>query len=303
MSMVDLVLRAHGARPDAIVTIVGPTASGKTDLAVSVAERLGGEIISVDSVQIYRGFDVGSGKPTPEETARAAHHLVDVLGPDEHIDAARFAALARSAIDDVIQRGKVPVVCGGAFLWTKALFFGLAGAPPASAAARARHQAILAEGGPQALHDLLRAVDEASAARLHPNDVIRTSRALEVFEESGRPMSVWQTEHAFEGAWREPLYLGVRRTPEELTPRIQQRARGWLSGGWVEEVQRLLAEGHHGARAMSSVGYREVRAFLDGGLRREDLETKIVQSTRIFARRQRTWLNRVDVAWLAPSDA
>ncbi len=294
----DAILRAHDERPDAVLAIVGPTASGKTELAIRAAERLGGELVSADSVQVYRGFDVGSGKPSAAERARAAHHLVDVLDPLDPIDASRYAALAREAAEGILARGKVPIVCGGTFLWTKALFFGLAGAPPADETIRARHREIVSAHGAGALHAELARVDPRMAARLHPNDAVRTGRALEVHELSGRLMSAWQDEHAFALAWRAPAFFAVRHPPDTLTERIQVRARAWLDAGWIEEVEGLLARGQGAARAMESVGYREVRAFLAGALPREELLGRIVQSTRIFARRQRTWLNRVDVTWL-----
>jgi tRNA dimethylallyltransferase len=294
----DAILRARDARPDAVIAIVGPTASGKTELAVRAAERLRGEIVSADSVQVYRGFDAGSGKPTREERARAPHHVVDVVDPMDPFDAARYASLAREAAADIEGRGRIPIVCGGTFLWTKALFHGLSGAPPADARIRARHRERVATEGPAALHADLARVDPRSAARLHPNDVVRTGRALEVHELSGRPLSAWQDEHAFGPAWREPAFFAVRRAPDAMDARIAARVHAWLGAGWIDEVSALVARGHGGARAMESVGYREVKDFLAGTLAREDLAPRIVQSTRIFARRQRTWLNRVDVTWL-----
>jgi tRNA dimethylallyltransferase len=169
------IARAH---PGELLAIVGPTASGKTALAVALAEQLDGEIVSADSVQVYRGFDVGSGKPTPDELRRAPHHLVSALDPMAPIDASSWAELASKAIDDVRARGKVPIVCGGTFLWVKALIFGLAEAPSASPEVRARHRATAEAEGRPALHHRLATVDPESAARLHPNDLVRVSRAL-----------------------------------------------------------------------------------------------------------------------------
>ncbi len=297
-TQVDRALRIAEDDPDAVLAVVGPTASGKTDLAVRVAERLGGEIISADSVQIYRGFDVGSGKPTAAERARAPHHLIDLLDPLDHVDAARFAAFAHAAIRDVRARGKRPIVCGGTFLWVKALVFGLAEAPPASDAIRARHRTIADAQGRPALHMLLAAVDPVIAARLHPNDFVRVSRALEVHELTGEPMSSWQARHGFARPQLRATLVGLAVEPEELTRRISARVHGWLQGGWVEEVRGLVAAGYGDSRAMGSVGYREVRSHLASGTPPEELETLIVRSTRIFARRQRTWLHHAAVAWL-----
>jgi tRNA dimethylallyltransferase len=287
-----------GPSPTRILAVVGPTASGKTELAVRVAERLGGEIVSVDSVQIYREFDIGSGKPSVEEIARAPHHLVGAIAPLEAIDAARFAALARAAIADVHARGKRVVLCGGTFLWTKALLYGLAEAPAADAAIRSRHHAIVQAKGRPALHEELQRLDPESAARLHPNDVVRVSRALEVHELTGTKLSTWQRDHAFKDARYDAALAAIRVAPDELTRRIEARVAGMLAAGWRDEVRRLLDEGYGGARAMSSVGYREVRAAVQGTLPDADLPAAIVRATRIFARRQRTWLGREPITWL-----
>ncbi len=286
------------AREPRLVCVVGPTASGKTDLAMAVAERVDGEIVSADSVQIYRGFDIGSGKVTAEERARVPHHLVDTHDPMDAIDAATFAELAEAAIVDIRARGKTPIVCGGTFFWVRALVHGLAPAPPADEAIRSRHRGLVASDGREALHAELAKVDPTSAKRLHPNDVVRVSRALEVFELSGKPMSAWQSEHGFRGKRHEAVLVGLDVAPEDLTARITKRVEGWLAGGWIEEVESLLAKGYAEARAMSSVGYAEVQQHLGGELPREALRDAIVQSTRVFVRRQRTWLRSADVKWL-----
>ena len=297
-SVVEAALRVADESPDHLLAVVGPTASGKTTLAVALAERLGGEIVSADSVQIYRGFDVGSGKPTPDELARAPHHLVGVLDPLDPVDAASWARLAEAAIAGVRSRGLVPIVCGGTFLWVKALLFGLAEAPAASATTRERHRAIAESAGRAALHERLREVDADTAARLHPNDFVRVSRALEVHELSGKPMSAWQREHGFARPRHRARLMAIASDPAVLTARITARARAWLAAGWTSEVEGLLARGFGDARAMASVGYAQVRAALAGEIEPDELETAVVRATRVFARRQRTWLNHVDVAWL-----
>lgn len=293
----------HGVRlieesPQRLLAVVGPTASGKTDLAVAIAERVGGEIVSADSVQIYRGFDIGSGKPSAEEKARAPHHLVDTHAPAAAVDAAEFARLADAAIADIRRRGRVPILCGGTFFWVRALVLGLAPAPPADAEIRARHHAIVAEQGRTALHAALAAVDPESADRLHPNDAIRVSRALEVFELSGRKMSDWQAEHGFRVKRIDAALIGIRLSPEALTERIAARVDAWLARGWIDEVRSLIEQGHGESRAAASVGYAEVRDHVRGTLPRTELRDAIVRGTRVFARRQRTWLNHADVTWL-----
>ena len=297
-SVVERALDVARGSPGELLAIVGPTATGKTALAVALAEALGGEIISADSVQIYRGFDVGSGKPTALELARARHHLVGVIDPLDHVDAAGWAQLAERAIADVRARGRVPIVCGGTFLWTKALLFGLAEAPAANAEARERHRVIAERDGRPALHARLREVDAEAAERLHPNDLVRVSRALEVHELSGKPMSAWQREHAFARPRHRARLLAIACDPATLTDRITARVRGWLAAGWTDEVKALIAAGYDGARAMTSVGYAQVRAAVAGEIPPADLELAIVRATRVFARRQRTWLNHADVTWL-----
>ncbi len=296
---VDAVARALDGDREILACIVGQTASGKTELATRVAERVGGEIVTADSVQIYQEFDVGSGKPTAEERARAPHHLVSTLDPMSPCDASRFVRLADAVIADVRDRGRVPIVCGGTFLWVKALVQGLAPAPPASEEVRERHRLLVEREGRAALHAALARVDPESAARLHPNDVVRVSRALEVFETSGTKLSELHASHAFGEARHSAKIFAIRREPEELRARIERRVDAFLAAGWVDEVRALVASGRANARAMGSVGYKEVAAFVRGELPDGELRTEIVRATRTFARRQRTWLGREPVDWLA----
>ena len=292
---------AHAARANdegRVIAIVGPTASGKTELALALADALGGEIVNADSVQIYERFDIGSGKPTTEELARVPHHLIGVLAPLAAIDAARFAEVALQTVDAVRARGRVPIVCGGTFLWQKALFFGLAEAPAPSPEIRARHRELADAEGRSALHRRLAAVDPSSAHRLHPNDFVRVSRALEIFEQTGERQSDAHKRHAFKASRLTPAFMAITVTPEELTARVERRVISFLSRGLVEEVRSLLADGFGDARAMGAVGYKETRAHLAGDLPERDLPAAIVRATRIYARRQRTWLNHVDVTYV-----
>ena len=272
-------------------------ASGKSDLALRWAEARGGEIIGADSVQVYRHFDVGSGKPSPPDRERVRHHLVDVADPLEPLDAASYAAQASEAVSDVRRRGKFPIVCGGTFLWVRALLYGLSSVPPADPAIRGRHANLAQEEGRPALHARLQAVDPDAAARLEANDFVRVSRALEVFELTGRPLSLLQSEHGF----REPRFkarlVGIGWTAEELVTRIAQRTERMLAAGLMEEVTELMRRGYRDARAMSSVGYRQVRDC-EGRLGREELAPAINRATKVFARRQRTWLREEPVLWL-----
>jgi tRNA dimethylallyltransferase len=284
-----------------IAVVVGPTASGKSELALALAESRGGEIISCDSVQVYRHFDIGSSKPSPSERARVAHHLIDVVDPDQPIDAASFAARADAAIADVRRRDKLPVICGGTFLWARALLYGLANAPPGNAEIRSRHAEWARAEGRSGLHARLAAVDPRSAARLSPNDFVRVSRALEVFEVSGRPLSDWQSEHGFRTPRFRAKMLGIRWSNDELEQRIARRTEAALAAGWADEVRRLVALGYRDTRAMSSVGYAQVLDFVEGKLVKDELAPAINRATKIFARRQRTWLRDQAVEWLRSS--
>jgi tRNA dimethylallyltransferase len=291
---------APAADTPPLVVIVGPTASGKTELAVRLAEERGGEIVSADSVQVYRHFELGTGKPSAAERARAVHHLIDILEPNEPMDAAQWAERADRAISDIRARGREPIVCGGSFLWVKALLFGLAGAPAADAGIRARHRERAEREGRPALHAELAKVDPVTAARLAPNDFVRVSRALEVYEQSGTPLSRFHEEHGFRAPRYTARLLGVRREPAELDRRIEARARAMLAAGWVDEVRALLAAGHADTRAMNAVGYKQIKEALggEGPLDAEALTTSIVRATRVFARRQRTWLRDQPVEWV-----
>jgi tRNA dimethylallyltransferase len=284
-----------------VVVVVGPTASGKSDLALALAETRGGEIVGADSVQVYRHFDIGSSKPTRDEQARVTHHLVDVVDPTEPMDAASYADRAASAIAGIIARGSLPIVCGGTFLWIRALLYGLAEAPAGDPEARRRHATRAEAEGRAALHAELAKVDPESARRLNPNDLVRVSRALEVFEATARPLSVWQSEHGFRTPRYRAKLVGIRWSHELLVERIAIRTERALASGWMDEVEDLVRRGYRDTRAMSSVGYRQILACVEGRLARDELKIAIDRATKVFARRQRTWLRDRPIDWLDPT--
>jgi tRNA dimethylallyltransferase len=289
--MSNTLAAAHSGNPQRIVVIAGPTAVGKTAGAVALARRFDGELVGADSVQVYRGFDIGSSKPTAAELGGMAHHLIDVCDASELIDAARYAELADAAIRDVAARGKLPIVVGGTGLWLRALLRGLVALPQVDRALRARLEAEWDAAGSGAMHERLSRVDPLSAQRIHAHDKLRVVRALEVFEQTGRPLGEARREHAL-GKPRYHAHSFVLDLPSEQHKlRVAARVREMISRGLVEEVRALLARygPRSHVRALGSVGYRQIVEHLADGVSLAETELKIVRATLIYARRQRTW--------------
>jgi tRNA dimethylallyltransferase len=287
-----------------LLVVVGPTASGKSDLAMKLAEAHPSEIVSADSVQVYRLFDIGTGKPTRDERERVPHHMIDVCEPDETLDAAGFARQAAEQIQQIQSQNRLPIVCGGTFLWVRALLFGLAEAPAGDDTIRAEHRLLAEREGRAALHRELAKVDAECAARLNPNDFVRVSRALEVFQLSGKPMSEWQKEHGFKQSLYDAKLVGIRHEPAELDRRIRERTLKMFERGWLDEVRELGRLGHGKTRAMGSVGYKQVARALEAeSFDLSTLTDDVVRATRIFARRQRTWLRDQPVTWVSVAQA
>jgi tRNA dimethylallyltransferase len=285
------------------VCIVGPTASGKTALAIEVAEALGAEIVSVDSRQVYRRMDVGTAKPSVAERARVRHHCLDLVDPGDAFDAARFRDAASAALTDVAARGKHALVVGGTGLWLRALLGGLCGAPPRVPALRALLMSVAAAEGVPVLHGRLAEVDPPAAARIHPNDGVRIVRALEVAEASGRRLSDWQAAHRFaERPW-EALVIGLDIPVAVLDARIEARTRRMVVDGFLDEVHALCAEGLAAAApGWGAVGYREMRACVTGASTIDEAVAATVRATRQLAKRQRTWFRREPgIRWREPT--
>ena len=279
-----------------LLVITGPTASGKTALAVELALRFDGELIGADSVQVYRGFDLGASKPTLEELRGVRHHLLDVRAPEAELDAAEFAELADDAIADVRARGKLAIVVGGSGLWLRALLRGLLPLPKVDPELRARLHGEASVLGAPALHARLATLDPLAAAQIHANDLVRIVRALEVHAQTGEQLGELRARHALGAPRYRALRLILDWPQEELNARIRARTEQMFARGFVKEVQRLLATaGDPLPRAFASVGYREVvRLLNEAEAGRPSLTETIAQverSTRIYARRQRTWLN------------
>ena len=276
-------------RRSPLIVVVGPTAAGKSGLAVQMARSLDAEVISADSVQVYRGFDVGTGKLLPEEMGGVPHHLMDVVAPDEPFSAARFVELADHAAADILGRGRRVVVAGGTGLYVRALVRGLFGAPPASEEIRQRHRDEATDVGVPALHRRLAEVDPEAAERIHENDLVRVSRALEVLEQTGRTISDLQREHRASPPRYPAFILGLGPDRPLLWERIQRRVEAMMAGGWLEETRGLLAQGYGETRPMGSLGYRQLSAHLRGELDLAEAVRQTVRDTRRFARRQLTW--------------
>ena len=277
-----------------LVVVVGPTGAGKSQLAIELARAAGGEVVSADSQQVYRGMDIGTGKVTAAERAGVPHHLLDVIDPDQDMTAARFAELADAAIAGAAARGAPVVVAGGTGLYVRVLLLGLFAGPPADPALRSRLEAeAAAGGGAPALWERLRAVDPEGAGRIDRNDLKRIIRALEVCELTGVPMSHHQRAHDHRRVPpRYPARLVGLRPPDrdELYRRIDARVDAMLAAGLLEEVVRLRRAGFGpGLRSQQAIGYAELHRHLDGALTRDDAVRLIKRNSRRYARRQLGW--------------
>ena len=282
-----------------ILCIAGPTASGKTALAIELARRLGGEVVSADSQQVYRGLDAGTAKPTREDRAAAPHHLLDVAEPGDGMDAVRWCALADAAIAGIAGRGRLPIVAGGTGLYLRALLHGLADAPGRDPALRARLEAEAEREGRPALHRRLAALDPAAAAAIGPNDLVRIVRALEIAA-SGRTQSELFAAHRFGEARYRFRLLALDPPRGELHARIDARLPR-IFEGLLDEAGRLLAARGGALPAKLPLGYAEAAEVLLGRLERAEALRRLQVAHRRYARRQVIWLRREPgVEWLSP---
>ena len=273
-----------------VILLAGPTAVGKTQLALEIAHRLGTEIINCDSMQVYRYMEIGTAKPTPEERALVPHHLLDVADPDETFDAARYAELARPVIESLQNRGKMPLVVGGTGLYMKVLTRGICPAAPRDPAVREQLRRELEEHGLGRLHQELGRVDPEAGRRLHPHDRQRVLRALEVQRLTGIPLSCWQSQHRFQQTIYRTVKIFLYRDRNVLYERINRRVRQMLEQGLVAEVRRLLAMGYGPElKSMQAVGYKQLAAHLLGACPLASAVSDMERATRHYARRQLTW--------------
>ena len=296
------------ARPRA-VALMGPTASGKSAYAIELAQRLDGEIVSVDSALVYRGLDIGAAKPTREEQAQAPHYLIDLREPWQPYSAAEFAVDAKRVIDGIVAKGRLPILAGGTGLYFRALLEGLADMPEADEAMRADITAEADERGWAALHAQLAMVDPEAAARIHATDAQRIQRALEVYRLSGKPISAWQREARGERLRLKVLKLALS-PPQRATlhERIERRFDAMLDAGFLDEVRALRALPGLAAHprpldlpALRAVGYRQAWEHLDGASTAAEFHGRAIAATRQLAKRQFTWLRgELDARWFDP---
>jgi tRNA dimethylallyltransferase len=292
-----------------ILAVVGPTASGKTDLGLRIAKERNGEIVSVDSRQVYRHLSVGTAKPqgvwsnSTYMVKDIPYHLVDIWEPSEAFTAAHFVRLASEKIADIQQRGKLPLLVGGTGLYFKTLLEGMAELPHADPVLRLKLRAVADEKGRPYLHEQLAKVDPTAAKSIPPNNIQRVMRALEVHTLTGKPISVWHQEHQERLKKHAPAYdlqmIGIDLPKEELHLRIEDRCIAMLENGMIEETEALLAKGiAPDCPGLTGLGYPRVVAYLDGSLDGDHLSDAMIGDTRQYAKRQMTWFrNQFDVDW------
>jgi tRNA dimethylallyltransferase len=286
--------------PGGVIVVVGPTAAGKSHLSVDLAREVGGEVVNADSMQLYRGMDIGTAKLTPAERGGVPHHLLDIWDIRQTASVAEYQRIARGAVDEILARGRVPVLVGGSGLYVRAVLDHLE-FPPADPLVRERLEDELAERGPAALHDRLNRLDPGAAAAILPGNGRRIVRALEVIEVSGRPFTA--TLPSYESVYPAVL-IGLRVPRERLDERIEARVAGMWRAGFVAEVRQLAAAGlREGPTASRALGYAQVLRFLAGEWSQQRARDETVKATRRFARRQESWFRRDPrISWLDPAE-
>lgn len=276
------------------IFLMGPTASGKTALAVELAQNLNGEIISVDSALVFKGMDIGTAKPTLEERGGITHYLIDILDPNESFSTGQFRNQALTLMADISARGKLPILVGGTMLYFNALTQGLAELPPANSEIRVRLEMELERGGKFVLHKRLEKIDPQAANRIHPNDPQRVQRALEIFELTGKPMSVFFADNQTDLPYTLHKFVIAPQDRKILHDMIARRFHKMLEQGFLEEVEKLVLRGDLNDKmpAIRAVGYREAWSYFQGEYDLETMTEKAIIATRQLAKRQFTWLRR-----------
>jgi tRNA dimethylallyltransferase len=287
-----------------LIVLVGPTAVGKSAAAIRLARKLRSEIISADSRMVYRGMDIGTAKPGPDERHGVVHHLIDVEDPDRSFSAGRFRTLAAAEIERMKREGKIPIVVGGTGLYVKLLLHGLWEGPAADWALREQLYEAERRHGAGHLHRRLADIDPESARAIRPQDRSKIVRAIEVYEKTGRPMSDFHREHRFSERPYEAVQIGLRRARPDLYRRIESRVDRMMAGGLVEEVRGLIARGYSaGLPSMKGLGYRQVVGYLNGEYGPDEAVHRLKRDTKRYAKRQFTWFNAdPSIRWIDLSD-
>ena len=290
-----------------VIAIAGPTASGKSSLALQLCKNLGGELISCDSMQVYRGMDIGTAKPTKQEMAEVVHHMIDICDPDTDYSAAAFAEDAKKAIEDVYTRGKMPILCGGTGLYLDSVLKGVDfGDMEPDLQYRAELLDFAEKQGVQALHDRLAAIDPEAAAAIHPNNVKRVARALEICHLSGMTKTQWDKQAIrTESPYNACIIALDYKNRDELYARIHMRVDEMFRMGLEDEARALFEKGYLAPEttAGGAIGYKELLGYLNGEMTKAEAADAIKIATRHYAKRQLTWLRRnPDVHWLYPDD-
>lgn len=285
-----------------LIIVLGPTGVGKSEVAFQIALNVNGEIINADSQQVYRHMDIGTAKPGLDKRKRVAHHLIDIIDPDEEFNVGLFRQKFLEIAPEIWSRGKQAIACGGTGLYLKSLLHGLFTGPSKDPALRRRLETEAREKGLDSLYGRLQESDPDAAARIHPNDRQRIIRALEVFELTGKRMSEWQKEHGFRESPFDALKLGLTREREELYALIDRRCDEMVAHGFVEEARRLLDRGYRpDLNSMRSVGYRHMWFYLSGEMALEDALSLMKRDTRRLAKRQLTWFRAdKEIRWFHP---
>ena len=285
-----------------LVIINSPTATGKTQLAVNLAMEIGGEIISADSMQVYRYLDIGTAKPTIEECVGIRHHLIDVVNPDEEFNAALFAEKARTIIAEVMRKGKPIIVAGGTGLYIRTLLRGIIETPDVDENIRNHYRTLRETHGKKYLYDMLLQRDAAAATQINPNDSVRVIRALEVLEQTGESITVKQKKHSFADCPYSTYKIGLQVDRQVLKQRIEARTDRMIDSGLLDEVKKVLAMGYsENLKSLQSLGYKQMIGFLNKKYGWDEAINLIKRDTWQYARRQMTWFNAdKEINWFSP---
>lgn len=285
-------------KKEKLVVIIGPTAVGKTNLSIQLAKKLNGEIISGDSMQVYRGLDIGTAKISPDEMDGIQHHLIDIKNPEEDFSSAEFQELARPLISDIHARNKMPIIAGGTGLYIQSVIYDYQFTDIASDPAfRKQLEAEAADFGNEVIHEKLAEIDSESAGRIHPNNVRRVIRALEIFHCTGKTMTDFLAEQE-KILLYDVVVVGLTMDREQLYERINLRVDLMMDQGLIKEVKNLYDLGLRDCQSIQAIGYKELYAYFDGAISLEDAKDQLKQNSRRYAKRQLTWFrNKMDVKW------